>query len=81
MTDCTARRYEFQGPGRRQFVASFDGGRLSSDGGAVLLREVDRQLDLIGRSSAACQALPIEGYSIVSNVRKLPSSGRPRAPS
>ena len=49
MTDCTARRYEFQGPGRRQFVASFDGGRLNSDGGAVLLREVDRQLDLIGR--------------------------------
>ncbi len=49
MTDCIARRFEFQGPGRRQIVASFDGGRLSSDGGAVLLREVDRQLDLVGR--------------------------------
>jgi hypothetical protein len=49
MTDCTARRFEFQGPGRRQLVASFDGGRLSSDGGAVLLREVDRQLQLIDR--------------------------------
>jgi hypothetical protein len=49
MTDCTARRFEFQGPDRRQLVASFDGGRLSSDGGAVLLGEVDRQLDLVGR--------------------------------
>lgn len=51
MTDCTSRRFEFQGPGRRQLVASFDGGRLTSDGGAVLLREVDRQLDLLGRFS------------------------------
>ena len=49
MTDCTAHRYEFQGPGRRQLVASFDGGRLSSDGGALLLREIDRRLDLTGR--------------------------------
>lgn len=49
MTDCTARRFEFQGPGRRQLVASFDGGRISSDAGVVLLRETDRKLDLIGR--------------------------------
>ena len=55
MTDCTADRFEFQGPGRRQIVASFDGGRLSSDGGAVLLREVDRQLDLIGRFAECFQ--------------------------
>jgi len=49
MTDCTAQRYLFQGPDRREVVASFDGGRISSDGGAVLLREVDRQLGLIER--------------------------------
>ena len=49
MTDCTADQFEFQGPGRRQMVAAFDGGRLSSDGGAVLLREVDRQTGLTER--------------------------------
>ena len=52
MTDCTARRYEFQGPGRREIVASFDGGRISSDGGAVLLREVDRRVGLLERFAA-----------------------------
>jgi Transposase DDE domain group 1 len=48
-TDCTAQRHLFQGPGRREIVASFDGGRISSDGGVVLLREVDRKLGVIER--------------------------------
>ena len=30
-------------------VASFDGGRISSDGGVVLLRETDRKLGLLSR--------------------------------
>ena len=30
--------------GRRNVVGRFDGGRLTSDGGAVLLREGDRRL-------------------------------------
>ena len=48
-TDCTGQRYLFQGSGRREVVASFDGGRISSDGGALLLREVDRQLGMLER--------------------------------
>lgn len=52
MTDCTAQGFLFQGPGRREVVASFDGGRISSDGGALLLREVDQRLNLIERFSA-----------------------------
>lgn len=41
---------------RRQAVElDFDGGTLTSDGGLLLLREVDRQLDLIGRID---QAIP-----------------------
>lgn len=41
---------------RRQAVeADFDGGSLTSDGGLVLLREVDRRLDLIRRVD---QAIP-----------------------
>jgi hypothetical protein len=39
----------FSGHGRREVVASFDGGTISSDGGALLLREVDRRLQLMER--------------------------------
>ena len=45
-TDCRQDRFEFQGLGKRQLVADFSGGHLSSDGGALLLREVDRHLGL-----------------------------------
>ena len=40
---------------RRAVEIDFKGGTLTSDGGIVLLREVDRQLDLIGRVD---QAIP-----------------------
>jgi hypothetical protein len=40
---------EFARHGRREVVASFDGGTISSDGGALLLREVDRRLKLVER--------------------------------
>ncbi len=37
-TQCTSDAFPLAGLGRRHVVAKFDGGRLSSDGGAVLLR-------------------------------------------
>ena len=40
-TRCNSARMAFQGHGRREVVADFDGGQLSSDGGALLLREAD----------------------------------------
>jgi hypothetical protein len=40
---------EFQGLGRREVRAAFDGGHVSSDGGALLLREVDLRLELCRR--------------------------------
>jgi len=48
-TECTAQRFLFQGPGRRGISASFDGGTISSDGGAVLLWEVDRIRGTVAR--------------------------------
>ncbi|MGZ5444843.1 MAG: transposase, partial [Thermoanaerobaculia bacterium] len=39
--------------GKRQIVARFDGGQLSSDGGGLLLREVERRTGLL-RQFAAC---------------------------
>ncbi len=43
-TQCNGMQLEFQGLGRRKIQADFDGGRVSSDGGVLLLREVDELL-------------------------------------
>jgi hypothetical protein len=48
-THCTPRQFAFQGPGRREIVARFDGGRITSDGGLVLLGEVDRRRRIVER--------------------------------
>lgn len=52
-TDCISHQFEFQGMTRRTVVASFDGGTVSSDGGVLLLAEVDRRLGLL-ELFAAC---------------------------
>jgi len=52
MTECTPSSFEFAGPGRRTVVARFDGGTMSSDGGALLLQQTDRRLNLLGRAAA-----------------------------
>ena len=43
----------FENPGRRQVVVDFSGGPLSTDGGALLLRAVDRGLGLTARLARA----------------------------
>jgi Transposase DDE domain group 1 len=52
MADCTPQRFEFQGLGKRRVVADFGGGRISSDGGALLLGALDRQAGLVSRFAA-----------------------------
>lgn len=47
MTECITDAIEFTEHGRRKVVADFGGGRLTTDAGVLLLREVDRQLELI----------------------------------
>ena len=46
MTDCSQQPMLFQDLGLRQVVADFSGGTLSSDGGALFLRQVDNNLGL-----------------------------------
>jgi hypothetical protein len=53
VTDCNAQPLLFQALGSRQVVADFTGGLLSSDGGALLLRQVDAHLGLT-RELAQC---------------------------
>lgn len=52
-TECSASQLEFQGHGSRKVQADFDGGHLSSDGGVLLLRELDIRLGVL-RRFAAC---------------------------
>jgi hypothetical protein len=49
MTQCTGEQLGFGNVGRREVRANFAGGTMSSDGGALLLREVDRRLGLLER--------------------------------
>ena len=51
-TECTVEQLSFQGVGKRQIVARFDGGQLSSDGGGLLLREVERRTNLLTQFAA-----------------------------
>ena len=49
MTECNQSSFGFEGCGRREVVARFDGGTISSDGGAFLLRQTDRRMNLLPR--------------------------------
>ncbi len=51
-THCTTEQLLFEGLGRRSVVGAFDGGRLTSDSGVLLLREADRLFDVTGRLAA-----------------------------
>jgi Transposase DDE domain group 1 len=48
-TECIAGQLEFEGFDSRRVVAAFDGGAVTSDAGALLLREADRAVRLIDR--------------------------------
>jgi hypothetical protein len=41
VTQCNSKQLHFQGLGSRKVVADFDGGTITSDAGALLLREID----------------------------------------
>ena len=46
MTNCTQESFEFQACKRRIVETNFQGGDITSDGGVLLLQQVDRQLGL-----------------------------------
>ena len=52
MTECSATTIRIEGAGRREIVARFDGGRISSDGGALVLGEVERRVRVMERFAA-----------------------------
>ena len=52
MTECTQSGFGFEACGSREIVARFDGGTISSGGGAFLLRQTDQRLNLLPRLAA-----------------------------
>lgn len=55
MPNCTVREMPFAKLGRREIDVGFDGGDVSSDGGLLLLRQVERRLGLL---KAVAEILP-----------------------
>jgi hypothetical protein len=49
MTECNQSNFGFKACGGREVVARFDGGTISSDAGALLLRQTDERLNLLPR--------------------------------
>ena len=49
MTECSERRLESRAPDGRLLTAAFDGGPITSDGGILLLREVEERCRILQR--------------------------------
>ena len=48
-TVCHKEKMEFNSNGKRVVVGAFDGGRITSDAGALLLREVEKHTGILKR--------------------------------
>lgn len=52
MTDDTSLPFAFPAVGRKKVTAAFDGGRITSDGGVMLLAEAERRLGIAAKLAA-----------------------------
>ena len=68
-TQCNVAELRLKGPGRREVAARFDGGRMSSEGGAVLLREADRVVGVTAKLASCFMARrAFDAEQVVSRV-------------
>ncbi|MGB5728894.1 MAG: hypothetical protein WBM52_16975 [Thiogranum sp.] len=65
-TECTAGQLEFHGLGRRAMVGEFNGGKISSDSGGLLLREVKQ------RKRARDKGCALAGKSTLNRLELTP---------
>jgi hypothetical protein len=70
MPKCTEDQIEFGRMGRRVIEADFSGGDLSSDGGMMLLKQLDERIGLT-RAAAAVLSDPRDPTRIVHSMRDL----------
>jgi DDE family transposase len=74
MTQCIQEDLAFEAHFSRPVVARFDGGTMTSDGGALLLRSTDRRLNLLPRL-AACFRHEWDARYISHSVPELVAQG------
>jgi len=70
MTECNRSHLEFASLAGKKIQADFNGGKLTSDAGAALLREVDRRIGLI-EAVSNCIADPRDPAKITHELRTL----------
>jgi hypothetical protein len=70
MTECNGLPLTFSSLGRKKIQADFTGGHLTSDAGAVLLREVDKRLGLV-EALAGCFSDPRDPAKTRHTLRTL----------
>ena len=51
-TECSQDRFSFHSDSHREVIGRFDGGAISSDGGAVLLSEIEEKTGILAEFSA-----------------------------
>lgn len=69
-THCKSNRFELQGPGRRILTGDFNGGHLTSDGGVLVLQQIDQKLQILKRFSE-CFVDAREPGRVEHNVEEL----------
>jgi len=69
-TECNGKLFEFHPLGAREVRGGFDGGAITSDGGGLLLREVEKRTGIVGRF-AACFTDHRDAERIEHTVREL----------
>lgn len=69
-TECTQREFAFQEHSGREVIGKFDGGKITTDAGAVLLREVEKRLGIV-RQFAACFTDHRDGRFVEHSVEEL----------
>src|SRR5512134_1364185 len=69
-TECISEQLRFEGFDGLRVVAAFDGGAVTSDAGALLLRETDRAIALID-GVAACFRDRRDQSRVVHSLRTL----------
>ena len=54
MSDDTINPFGFPAVGRKKVTAAFDGGRITSDGGVMLLAAAERGMGIAQRRATRC---------------------------
>jgi hypothetical protein len=70
VTECNGGTLTFSSLSGRRIVADFEGGRLTSDAGGLLLREVDRRIGLT-EALAGCITDPRDPEKVIHAVRTM----------